>query len=291
MARLSILLLFTAIMLGCGGSYQTSNTGLKYKFHIQNQGVKKPQVGEVLYLHYTILNSQGEQLFSTYENRNGQPDVLNLEKPYYKGDYFEALSMMAMGDSATFLINADSFYLKNLRRQVPEKVKKGSRLMFNIRLLDIMTAQASEAQKNKEKDARFRKEYEMMVAYMEINKLEMKTLLPEGIKYAIADSGAEKLDSGDVATIHYIGRLLDGTEFINTYAANQPQPITVGGSYEIEFYNLILPLLGEGEKGKFIIPFIYAFGEMGVKNKVPPFSPVIYDIEVISTNKKENNED
>lgn len=277
-----------ALLVGCGGSYQTSETGLKHKFHIQNQGVKKPKIGEVMFLHYSILNSDGEQLFSTFENRNGQPDVINLEKPYYKGDYFEALAMMSVGDSATFLIDSDSFYIKNLRRPVPKEIKKGSKLIFNIRLLDIKTAQAAEEQKNKEKNARFRKEYEMMVEYMAANNLEMNTLLPEGIKYKLEENGAEKLDSGNTATIHYIGKLMDGTEFINTYAANQPQEVVIGGDYEIEFYNLILPLLGEKEKGTFIVPFIYAFGEMGVKNKVPPFATVIYDIEVIKTNKKKN---
>ena len=99
MVRINIFSLWLTLLVGCGGSYQTSETGLKHKFHIQNQGVKKPQIGEVMFLHYSILNSNGEQLFSTFENRNGQPDVINLEKPYYKGDYFEALAMMSVGDS------------------------------------------------------------------------------------------------------------------------------------------------------------------------------------------------
>lgn len=288
MARLNFLVLVFAVLLtACGGSYQTSKTGLKYKFHIQNQGVKKPEIGEVMYLHYTIQNSDGEQLFSTYTNRNGNPDVLHLEKPYYPGDYFEALSMMSVGDSATFLINADSFYLKNLRRTVPEGVKKGSKLMFNVRLNDVMSATASEEQKNKEKLARYYREYEMMEAYVKQKELAIETT-PEGIKYLIVSNGNPKIDSGDVVTFQYKGKLLDDSEFINTYAAKEPQTFTVGAPNPIAFYSMVLPLLAEKEKGTFIIPYVHAFGEMGVSDKVPPYSTVVYDIEILKVKKYKN---
>lgn len=284
MVRIGFILFALAMLVACGGSYKTSETGLKYKFHIQNQGVKKPNVGEVLYLHYTIFNSDGEQLFSTFQNRNGKPDVLVLEEPNYRGDYFEALSMMSVGDSATFLILADSFYRVNLNRDLPKEIKRNSKLMFNIRLVDVMSQEDAEKQKYKEKLARYDMEYNQIINYIESNQLEVETLLPSGIKYKLEENGAEKLDSGQIATIHYTGKLLDGTEFVNTYSTNQPQPFELGKPYEIEFYNLVLPLLGEGEKGTFIIPFIYAFGEMGVNSKVPvpPYATVVYEIEVIN---------
>lgn len=287
--NLTIVSILAVFLSSCGGNYETTEDGLKYKYHIQNQGVKKPKIGEVLYLNYTILNSSGDQLFSTAENRNGKPDVLVLEKPYYPGDYFQALSMMSVGDSATFLIVADSFYTKNLRKPLPQEIESGSKLMFQIRLVDVLTAEDAEKQKYKEKMARYDMEYNQMVNYIELNNLEVETLLPSGIKYILEEKGTEKLDTGDVATIHYSGKLLDGTEFVNTYAANQPQPFEVGKPYEIEFYNLVLPLLGEGEKGTFIIPFVYAFGEMGVNSAtpVPPYATVIYEIEVIEA-KYEN---
>jgi FKBP-type peptidyl-prolyl cis-trans isomerase len=289
MARIIFIFCLSCFICSCGGSYKTSDTGLKYKFYIQNQGVKKPRIGEVMYLHYTINNSNGEQLFSTYQNRNGKPDVLMLEKPNYQGDYFEALAMMSVGDSATFLILADSFYNVNLKRPLPNEIESGSKLMFNIRLVDVMSKEDAEKQKYKEKLARYDMEYKQIVNYMQNHNLKLETLLPSGIKYKLTENGSEKLDSGDIATIHYKGKLLDGTEFVNTYTANQPQPFELGKPYEIEFYNLVLPLLGNGEKGTFIIPFVYAFGEMGVNSEtpVPPYSTVIYEIEVIKT-KYEN---
>lgn len=289
MVRFIVFFLLSCFLWSCGGSYQTSDTGLKYKFLIQNQGVKKPRIGEVMYLHYTINSSSGEQLFSTYQNRNGKPDVLVLEKPNYEGDYFEALSMMSVGDSATFLILADSFYNVNLKRPLPKEIETGSKLMFNIRLVDVLTAEDAKKQKYKEKLARYDMEYKQISSYIESSNQEFETLLPSGIKYNLEENDSDKLDTGDIATIHYKGMLLDGAEFVNTYTANQPQPFELGKPYEIEFYNLVLPLLGEGEKGTFIIPFIYAFGEMGVNSKVPvpPYSTVVYEIEVTKT-KYEN---
>ncbi len=277
-----IFLLFA--LFACNNAYDKTKTGLEYKFHIQNQGVQKPMIGEVLYLNYLVKNSEGQVLYSTAVQRKGEPDVLTLEFPKYNGDYFEALAMMSLGDSATFLINADSFYQIYLQSAMPENIKKGSKLMLDIRLLKILTAEQSEEIKNKEKFAKYTQEYEAIKSYVETNKLAITTT-EEGIKYKIDSKGNPKIKEGDVVTVHYTGKLLNGQEFISTYAANQPQEIIVGQDYEIEFYNMILPLMGNKDKGMFIIPFVYAFQEKGVRDKVPPFSPVIYEFEIINVQK------
>jgi len=284
--RFGLYMLVCAALIACGNGFKNTDTGLEYKFLIQNSGVKKPQLGEVMYLDYQVQNSEGDYIYQTSVSKKGLPDVISLEMPKYKGDYFEALSMMSLGDSATFLINADSFFYYHLQSNVPPDIKSGTKLVLTIRLLDILSIDQSEERKNQEKLAQYNAEYDAMESFIAKHKLVVKTT-EEGIKYKIDKFNSNsRIAVGDIVLMNYKGSLLNGTEFISTYAVNQPQEFEMGKEYEIDFYNMVLPLLGEKEKGTFIIPFVYAFAEKGVKEKVPPFATVVYEIEILKVTKK-----
>jgi len=285
--RILVISFFTALLLAaCGKGYKKLDSGLQYKFYIQNQGVKKPNVGEVLHINYTVQNSQGEQIFSTY--LKGVPEVIVIEKPHYSGDYFEALSMMSVGDSAAFLIDADKFYEKYLRTALPENIQKGTNLILTVRLLEIMSQEQSEEIKNKEKFAKYEQEYKIIEQYISSNGKPYKTT-PEGIKYIISGNVGTAIEIGDIVKFNYRGKLLNDEEFISSYASNTPGELEVGKEYEIEFYNMVLPMLTMGQKGDFLVPFVYAYGEKGVVSKVPPFAPVLYEIEIINVQKNQSN--
>jgi len=278
----------TVLLLACGKGYKKADSGLQYKFYIQNQGVKKPNVGEVLHINYTVQNSEGDQIFSTYVQRQGLPEVIILEKSHYPGDYFEALSLMSVGDSATFLIDADKFYDKYLKTALPKNIKKGSNLILTVRLIDVLSQEQSEEIKNKEKFAKYEAEYKIIDNYITASNKPYKTT-EEGIKYIITGTQGKTIENGDIVKFNYRGKLLNDEEFISSYASNSPGELEVGKDYEIEFYNMVLPLLSKGQKGEFVIPFVYAYGEKGVAGKVPAFAPVLYEIEIIDVQKNSNN--
>ncbi len=120
---LFIMLAF-ASLTACGlfnaKSFDETESGIKYRFHITT-GNQKPDPGDILSLNmvYSIKDSV------LFDNMlSGTPVYLPYLDPQYPGDIFEALSMMAVGDSATFLIDASNFYLYTAgMMEVPDFVK------------------------------------------------------------------------------------------------------------------------------------------------------------------------
>ena len=119
-------------------AFQITNTGLKYKFFIKNDNVQKPELGDVLTIDMTY-KIEGADTF-LFKNKNKDGIKLSTVKPLYKGDISEGLAMMAIGDSAYFIVNADSFYIKNIGwKNPPAYVNANTNLVFNIKIKSIQT--------------------------------------------------------------------------------------------------------------------------------------------------------
>lgn len=87
---------------------------------------------------------------------------------------------------------------------------------------------------------------------------------------------------GEVCTIHYVGRLSDGTEFDNTYTRNQPATFALGQGMVIPGWEQALSQMQVGEKALVTIPPDLAFGSEGVQGVIPPDAVLIMEIELLS---------
>jgi FKBP-type peptidyl-prolyl cis-trans isomerase len=86
--------------------------------------------------------------------------------------------------------------------------------------------------------------------------------------------------TNDSLTIHYIGKLIDGTEFDNTYTDEEAFTYVVGGSIEVisGFREGIL-LMREGQTAVFIMPSTLAYGARQ-NGLIPPYSSLIFEVEL-----------
>ncbi len=102
-----------------------------------------------------------------------------------------------------------------------------------------------------------------------------------GLQYKVVDKGAGKKPSRDsTVTVHYRGRLLDGTEFDSSYKRNQPATFQVGGV--IPGWTEALQLMQEGARWRLYIPSELAYGERGAGPMIGPNATLIFDVELIS---------
>jgi FKBP-type peptidyl-prolyl cis-trans isomerase FkpA len=63
-----------------------------------------------------------------------------MPKSSFKGSLEDAMMMMTKGDSASFIVSADSFYLKTQgASQLPPFLKPGDMLKVEIKMVDIKT--------------------------------------------------------------------------------------------------------------------------------------------------------
>jgi len=119
-------------------------------------------------------------------------------------------------------------------------------------------------------------------AFFEKNaKREEITVTDTGIHYEVitAGEGAQPAAT-DTVTVHYQGSLIDGTVFDSSVQRGEPATFPVNGV--IPGWQEILPMMKTGSKWRVFIPSELAYGERGAGNAIPPHSPLVFDIELIS---------
>lgn len=92
--------------------------------------------------------------------------------------------------------------------------------------------------------------------------------------------------SGETVTIHYRAySLLDGRSLDDTHKGGQPLTFRLGDPGQvIKGIEVAMHLLPKGGRGRFVIPSSLAFGSDGSSSGiVPPNTPLLYEIEVLST--------
>lgn len=286
--------------------YEKSESGLYYKFYTQDEKGVKPVEGDVVKLVMLYKNDKDSVLFDTKDpkvNRSGDASIeFPLAKSSFKGSFEEALAMMSVGDSASFLVNADSVYLKTFMvKDLPPYITKGSMLTFEVTLKkitakdDVEKERAKQAEEQKGiMEQKKAEETGILEKYLADNKITVKPTA-SGLYYIETNKGSgPKPTKGSMVKVHYTGRLLDGTVFdtsdketakkANLFDDRRPyEPIefAVGEGQVIQGWDEGIMLMSKGSKGKFIIPSALGYGAQG-GGPIPPYAPLEFEVELVS---------
>ena len=104
--------------------------------------------------------------------------------------------------------------------------------------------------------------------------------LPSGLQYEIITEGTGKKPSAtDRVQCHYEGTLIDGTIFDSSI--KRGEPAVFGVNQVIKGWVEALQLMQEGAKWRLYIPYDMAYGEHGAGEMIPPYSALIFDVELI----------
>jgi FKBP-type peptidyl-prolyl cis-trans isomerase FklB len=147
---------------------------------------------------------------------------------------------------------------------------------------------AKYAEQMKVLGAKNKKEGEAFLA--ENKKKEGVTTLPSGLQYKVltAGTGKKPLDT-DTVTVQYRGTLIDGTEFDSSYHRGKPATFPVKGV--IPGWTEALKLMKPGAKWQIFVPSQLAYGERGAGNKIGPHATLIFEVELISIQEKQEKKD
>ncbi|HQF11397.1 MAG TPA: FKBP-type peptidyl-prolyl cis-trans isomerase [Paludibacteraceae bacterium] len=128
------------------------------------------------------------------------------------------------------------------------------------------------------------KKKEAADAFMEKNKTRESVITTEsGLQYEIlACANGPKPSINDTVKVNYQGFLPDSTKFDSTFDRGEPAVFAL--NQVIPGWSEGLQLMTVGSKYKFYIPYELAYGEQGAGGVIPPYSPLIFEVELLQIN-------
>ena len=101
-----------------------------------------------------------------------------------------------------------------------------------------------------------------------------------GLQYEVLESGkGDSPKASDNVEVHYTGKLIDGTVFDSSVARGEPAEFPVNGV--IPGWIEALTLMPVGSKWELTIPQELAYGERGAGASIPPFSTLVFEVELL----------
>jgi FKBP-type peptidyl-prolyl cis-trans isomerase len=97
----------------------------------------------------------------------------------------------------------------------------------------------------------------------------------------VIGNGAEAV-AGKKVSVHYTGRLTNGTKFDSSLDRGEPFSFPLGAGRVIKGWDQGVAGMKVGGKRKLTIPPELAYGERGFTNLIPPNSTLEFEIELIS---------
>jgi FKBP-type peptidyl-prolyl cis-trans isomerase len=104
-----------------------------------------------------------------------------------------------------------------------------------------------------------------------------------GLRFVVRSPGIgrDKPQSGDLVTVHFAGRLLDGTQIDSSYQSGVPVQFRVGQADILPAWNEAFLDMKKGEKRTVIAPYWLAYGLKGRPPAIPPEATIIFEVELL----------
>ena len=101
-----------------------------------------------------------------------------------------------------------------------------------------------------------------------------------GLQYQVLREGTGRSPKAtDKVRCHYEGWLINGEVFDSSFKRNEPADFPLNGV--IPGWTEGVQLMKEGAKYRFFIPYLLGYGERGAGSSIPPYSTLIFDVELI----------
>jgi FKBP-type peptidyl-prolyl cis-trans isomerase len=280
----AIIVLLAAIIALSASSqnfpgFSKTPTGLYYKIYKTSKDTVTPHTGN--YVEFNMLyhgksNGKDSVFFNSSVGENAGPVKFFLPRPGFSGDLNEGIAMLSKGDSGVFIVNADSLIFKTFRmKQRPAGIDSNGYFYFHINLISFQTPESmifnEEIQTKK---------------FVADNKI---TVIPNTMGLYIIETqqgtGA-KIDTGSHVKMNYKVTNLDGKELFSTFERPEPVKFEFGKRIDTPGFEYAVGTLKKGSKARVIVPSILGFGRRGSGTLVPPYTTLVYDVEILDVQTK-----
>ena len=236
----------------------------------------------VFLTYFSSLSAQSKKELESEVNRLKaelaelkKPKTLDMSQPMVKISY--SLGTLMAGNVKAQ--GADSLDIDAMNKGIQDALRGETLLVDQNEAMGLVQNYMQMATQRKAAKAK-----EVGLAYLEANKgKEGVVTTASGLQYKVIQQGSGKQPTAsDRVTVHYTGTLIDGTPFDSSVKRGQPATFSVGGV--IRGWTEALQLMKEGDKWMLYIPYDLAYGERGSGGQIPPYSTLIFEVELISVN-------
>lgn len=288
--KIGFFVMIVFMIASCGSKhkgYTKHKSGIYSKFHVKTDGrISGP--GDII----TLDVRYGTKDSVIFDSKIAQtPFKKELTESEFTGDIYECINMMALGDSASFIIRADSFYLITARTpEVPKLFENENDFYIDLYLKEIMSREEAKEQVQNELD-QFKKD----------DLLNIKTYLKskgarfdnEGIYFEEIKKGSRvNPKEGQMVMIHYDLSLLDGTLIYSSRTNKKTVDFEFNSQFETDGFKIGLARMSKGGVAEFMVPSHLAFAEKGnPQARIKPYSALVYNVEIVDIVDKQVYED
>ncbi len=264
-------------------SDQKTAHGFRLVNHTKGTGTKATS-GESIMVH--VDTYIGDTLMGSTRTGGGVareymiPDSAGLGKrvPFL----YDAAMLMSEGDSASVYEAIDS----TIRRFVPASQKEAKEVRYEVKVVQVIS-KAVKDKKMADSQARLASVQTMVQATVKeyvAGKLNDKLMtLPSGLKILVVEPGTgAPVKSGETVKTEYLGTLMDGKMFDNSFQRGQTLDFAVGVGQMIPGFDEGVTKINHGGKAYFFLPYKLAYGEAGTPDgSIPPKSDLVFYVEVL----------
>lgn len=190
-------------------------------------------------------------------------------------------------DSLSYSIGvqvAEYYKTQGVEKVNAEYIKKAFNDVYNNKDLTISEEEANMNIQKKLQEFMSKKisaDKEAGEKFLEANKERPGVItLPDGLQYEIVTKGSGPIPKEtDTVKVNYIGSLIDGKEFDNSYKRGQPITIPVTGV--IRGWVEALQMMPVGSKWKLFIPSDLGYGDRGAGGVIPGGATLVFEMELL----------
>lgn len=220
------------------------------------------------------LHLSGENVCPDFLMENSK-NIILMDKISYALGMSIAQSLLQSGVTELNVEDFGAAVKAGLSGQMPALDFEEAGKILDDFFKDIQSRQAAKAA---ELGEAMKKEGEAFLAGNA--KKEGVVVLPSGLQYKVIKEGNDKMaGKTDTVRCHYEGRFINGQVFDSSYKRGVPAEF--GVNQVIKGWTEALQLMGEGAEWELYIPYDLAYGEAGAHGSIPPYSALIFKVEVI----------
>ena len=234
----------------------STNSGMRYSIDRVSLG-RNAVIGDEITFHYTLSLLSGIRVDST-SRLNNAPAKITLGASNIIAGFLEALSLLQAGEQGTSIMPS----ILGFGSQSSASIPSNSNLRLDLEIVKL------------------RSEDQIIDEYVKATGLTLTEKTTTGLRFlrTLEAPGGTQLKAGLLATVKYTGFLAATGKQFDTGQIN----VALGDGAVVKGFEEGLLKMKVGEKATLVFPSSLGYGTSGSSTTIPPYAPLIFNVEIVS---------